>query len=98
MSKPKEKIKNCLLGLIYEYFCNIKEFSFCSEMFPSVYLKKTLTCTAKKILLDKQDLSLPHLSKIYKIYQVQYNGYGNKSKGFQLPRPAVGFWSWSDAQ
>lgn len=53
MSKPKEKIKNCLLGLIYEYFCNIKEFSFCSEMFPSVYLKKTLTCTAKKILLDK---------------------------------------------
>lgn len=39
MSKLKEEIKNCLLGLIYVYFCSIKESRFCSEMFPSVYLK-----------------------------------------------------------
>lgn len=43
MSKLKEEIKNCLLGLIYVYFGSIKEFRFCSEMFPSVYLKNKQT-------------------------------------------------------
>lgn len=32
------------------------------------------------------------------MFQIQNNGYGNKNKGFQLFKFAIGFWSWLELQ